>query len=327
MGQNGEAPGGLSHHALEVGHNGVGVAEILALGADVLGGQVVLDHEDGQIAHHFGGGGHLDDAAQHIVDLLVHLLDLVEAAAQTKGDDLRLQVGVLAAGDLIAVDVGDGALQTVVEVLVAQTHVSPVVGQLLQLGELQTGVPLGAFQRGDHSVHGGLAGQGGHGGDGGVHNVHTGFGGHQQGGDLVGGGVVGVQVDRQADLLLPGGDQLLGRIGLEQTGHILDSQQVSAALLQLLCYVDIILERVTVMGGIQNVAGVAHGGLAQLALLQHLVHGDLHAGDPVQGIEHAEYVDAGLCGLLDEGADQVIGVVGIAHGVGAAQQHLERWCR
>ncbi len=44
--------------------------------------------------------------------------------------------------------------------------------------------------------------------------------------------------------------------------------------------------------GSRTVTGVAQGGLAQLALLEHLVYGYLHAGNPVQGVEDTEYVDA-----------------------------------
>ena len=133
-----------------------------------------------------------------------------------------------------------------------------------------------------------------------------------------------VQVDGQADLLLEGGDELLGGIGLEQAGHVLDGQHVRAALLELLGEVDVILQRVFVLRGIENIAGIAHGGLEQLVLLEHLVHGDLHAGDPVQRVEYAEHVDTALSSLLHEGAHKVIGIVGIADEVRAAQQHLER---
>ena len=97
-----------------------------------------------------------------------------------------------------------------------------------------------------------------------------------------------------------------------------------AALLELLGEVDVILQRVLVLRGIEDVAGVAHGGLEQLVLLENLVHSDLHAGDPVQRVEYAEHVDAALGGLLHEGANEVIGIVGIADEVRAAQQHLER---
>ena len=46
-------------------------------------------------------------------------------------------------------------------------------------------------------------------------------------------------------------------------------------------------------------------------------------GRPVEGVEDAEQVDAGLGRLLDERADDVVGIIRVADGVGGAQQHLE----
>ena len=110
-----------------------------------------------------------------------------------------------------------------------------------------------------------------------------------------------MQVDGQAHLLLQGGHQLLGGVGLQQTGHVLDGQHMGAPLLQLLGEVDIIFQGVLVLGLVQNIAGVAHGGLQQLVLAEDLLHGHLHARDPVQGVKDAEHIDAPLGGLLHEG--------------------------
>ena len=48
------------------------------------------------------------------------------------------------------------------------------------------------------------------------------------------GGVVGVEVDRQADLLLERLDQDARGGGLEQPGHVLDAEDVAARGLELL---------------------------------------------------------------------------------------------
>ena len=319
-----EAPCGLAHHALEVGHHGIRESQCLAPLHDILRGQVVLHHEDGQIAHHLGGGRHLHRVAQHIVDGLIHLLDLLKAVAQTQRLHLWPQVGVLTAGDLVAVDVGGRGFQAVVEALIPQAHIRPVVGQLLHPPQVQPGVPLRSLQGGHQRIQRGLAGKTRQRGAGGIHHIHTGLGGHQQGRHLIAGGVVGMQVDGDADLLLQGGHQLLGGVGLQQAGHILNGQHMGATVLQLLGKVHIVFQSVLILAGIQNVAGVAHGGLQQLILVQHLVHGHLHAGDPVQRVEHTEHVDAPLRRLLDKAADQIVGIVGIAHQIGATQQHLER---
>ena len=131
-------------------------------------------------------------------------------------------------------------------------------------------------------------------------------------------------MDRDSDFLLEGGDQLLGRIGLEQTCHILDGQHMGAAVLQLLGHIHIVFQGVFVIVGIQNIAGVADCSLQDLVLVEDFIHGDLHAFDPVEGVEYTEDVDAAACSCLDELADQVVGIVGVADSIGAAQQHLQQ---
>ena len=101
--------------------------QCLALFEDVLGRQAVLHHEDRQVAHHLGGRRHLDDVAQHGVDLLVHLAHVLELAAEAERLDLGLQIRVLAAGYLVAVDIGRGRLEAAVKRRIAQAHVRPVV--------------------------------------------------------------------------------------------------------------------------------------------------------------------------------------------------------
>ena len=49
----------------------------------------------------------------------------------------------------------------------------------------------------------------------------------------------------------------------------------------------------------------------------------LHVGEPVEGVEDAEDIDALRGGFEDEFADHIVGIGGVADGVGGAQQHLE----
>ena len=244
--------------------------------------------------------------------------------AEAERLDLRLQVRVLAAGDLVAVDIGDGDLEALVEALVAQAHVGPVIGQLLQALRVKAGVALLTAQGLDDGVHRRLAREVGQRADGGVDHIHAGLGRHEIGRDLVVGGVVRVQVDGDADLLLEGAHELLGGVGLEQAGHVLDGQHVRAAALELLGEVDVVLECVAVARRVEDIAGVAHGALEELALTQDLVHGGLHVRQPVERVEHAEHVDALTGGLGDEGTHKVVRIARVADEVRAAQQHLER---
>ena len=52
--------------------------------------------------------------------------------------------------------------------------------------------------------------------------------------------------------------------------------------------------------------------------------GQLQVGQPVEGVEDAEQVDAGLGRFLDERLDDVVRIVGVADGVVGPQQHLEQ---
>ena len=121
-----------------------------------------------------------------------------------------------------------------IEALVAQAYIGPVVAQLLPAAQVQAGVALCAMAGSHHRVQRGLAGEARQRRAGHIHHIHAGFSGQEQGGHLVAGGVVGMQMDGQPHLLLQGGHQLLGGIGLQQAGHILDGQHVCAPLFQLL---------------------------------------------------------------------------------------------
>ena len=133
-----------------------------------------------------------------------------------------------------------------------------------------------------------------------------------------------MEVDRQADFILERRDQLLAGIRFQKTGHVLDGDHVSAAFFELFRHIHIVFQSELVVLRVEDVARVADGRLTELALFDDFVHGDFHAGDPVEGVEDTEDVDARLGRLFDELADDVVGVVRVADGVGAAEEHLER---
>ena len=196
-----EAPRGLAHHTGEVGDRGIRERQIFSLLDDVLGSQIVLGHKDRQVADHLGGRGDLGNTAQQLVDLAVIFLDFGETLAKTHALDLGLEVGVLSAGDLIAVDIRGGTGDAALELVVAQAHIRPVVSQVLELVQIEACVSGLSLKSCNDSVHGRVGCQGRHGRDRAVHDVDAGLGCHQIGGHLVTGSVVGVQMDRNADLL------------------------------------------------------------------------------------------------------------------------------
>ena len=154
-----------------------------------------------------------------------------------------------------------------VEILVALADIFPIVRQTLEPAGIQSGIALLTAQRLDNGVERRLAGQTGERRNRAVDDIHTGFRRQKVGRNLVVGGVMAVQMHRNADLLLERIDQLLGRIGLEQARHILDAKGVRAAPLELFGKIDIVLKRVFVSGFVEDISRVADRGLQQLALL------------------------------------------------------------
>ena len=94
-----------------------------------------------------------------------------------------------------------------------------------------------------------------------VHGIRSGPARREQRGQLAARGVVGVHVHRQVEALPQGGDELLGGAGAQQAGHVLDREDVRAGVDDLLGEAQVVVERVQVLGGVEQVARVAEGDL------------------------------------------------------------------
>ena len=81
--------------------------------------------------------------------------------------------------------------------------------------------------------------------------------------------------------------------GLQQPRHVLDAEDVRAGGLQLAGQLDVVFEVYLARSG-REIAGVADRRFAELAGLEHRIDRDAHVLDPVQAVEHAEQVDAGV---------------------------------
>ena len=91
---------------------------------------------------------------------------------------------------------------------------------------------------------------------------------------------------------------------------------------------DVVVEVYLRLVRVAQVAGVADRRLAQLAGLEHRLDGDAHVRDPVERVEDAEQVDAAprrRCATKKP--HDVVRIVGVADGVGRAQQHLQQQVR
>ena len=141
------------------------------------------------------------------------------AQAETVG--LELQVGLLAAGDLVLVN------EAAFPLFIVRVHSKGAyrvavlfpVGRVLAHGQLEAGVAVAALGGRHQDAHARLGAHSAHGVDGAIDNVGAGLRGGQHGGEAITGSVVGVHVDEEP-----------GRARLQQAGHVLDGQDVGARL-------------------------------------------------------------------------------------------------
>ncbi len=222
------------------------------------------------------------------------------------------------------VNLGSPAFQAGFERDVIVADCFPIVGEFLQSGLIELRVPFTAPQRSDHGVQVRLSREPGYGRKRCVDDVHPGLAGHEQGGLAIAGGIVGMEVHRNPDFLLQCLYQLVGGERLEQPRHVLDGKDVCAHVFQFLGKRNVIPQGILVSLGIGNIAGVADGSLAYLAGLPDRLHGDRHPLGPVERVEDTEDVYAARGRFFNKPLNHVVGIVGVADGIGPAQQHLEQ---
>ena len=190
--------------------------------------------------------------------------------------------------------------------------------------QIEAGVTRRTCQRSCNRAQIGLRGQSAHGVQRTIDRIAAGVNRCQHGGRRYAAGVVRVEVNRQADFLFQHAHQFMRSTGLADPRHVLDAQNMGAGLFQLLGQINVVLEVVLAALGIEQVAGVTQGSFAQGASLNDCVHRHAHVIDPVKRVKNAEHIDATFRRLLHKVAHHVVRVVGVAHRVGGAQQHLEQ---
>ena len=130
-------------------------------------------------------------------------------------------------------------------------------------------------------------------------------------------------MDGQAYFLFDGSDEFFCSIGFAEASHVFDGNEMSPHFLQFFGKSDVVLEGIFVATGVKDVAGVANGGLANGVGFLHRLHGDGKVREVVKRVENAEDVHACFRCVFDEAANDVVGIIGVAHSVGSAEQHLE----
>ena len=246
------------------------------------------------------------------------------ALFETQALCLRLEVGELAARHFMQIDFRGGCREPAFECRILLAHLLPVVGHFTHRLDVDAGIALGMAQRLDDRTETGLRRTAGKRIHRRVDTVDAGCTCRQNGGTRNAAGVMGVEVDRQAGLLLQCPDQVIGSRRLQEPRHVLEAENVGPRSLQLAGHLHIVVEIVFRPRRIENVAGIADRRLADLAGLQHRIDGNAHVLDPVERIEDAEDIDPGPGRLIDELDHHIVGIVGVADAVGGAQQHLRQ---
>lgn len=244
----GEAAVGLTHHTLKELQNGAGEVELRSTSLDVLGGQLVGDHELGKITDHLRSGGDLDNVAKKVVGVLIGLLGLKPLRSQTKLRSLEHHVGQLTTRNLVLVNLRIGASKVGLEGRVEQAELGPVDVEGSDKLGIQTRVKIAALKRSNDGIDAGLRGHARQAVGGSIDSVSTSLGASNHGGHTSTGRVVGVDVDGKIGILLAdGADQESGSVGLENTSHILDTQDVNVEVDELLNKVEVVLEVVLLL--------------------------------------------------------------------------------
>jgi len=101
---------------------------------------------------------------------------------------------------------------------------------------------------------------------------------------------------------------------------------VSSHYFQLLRHIDVILERIFIAIGAKNITRVANSRFAdRVRILTNRIHGDLEIRQIIKRVEDAENIHPALGGVFNEAANHIVGIVGIAHTVGTAKEHLKAY--
>ena len=150
------APGRLSEIAAQHRHDGIREGDVAGGVLDFGDGQVLADHHQRHVAHNLGRRCHLDDVAEHQIDVVIGLRDLVPARFQPERARLLLQVGELPAGHLVKIDLGGRALQVALERGVLVANRLPVERNPADPARIEPAVPLAALQRLDDGTETGL---------------------------------------------------------------------------------------------------------------------------------------------------------------------------
>ena len=306
----------LTHHSFHKVDYRLWECKLVGLCNNIFCGQVVLNQEHCHVGNNLGRRCNLDYIAEQLVNVVVHLLALFPLVNQAKSCNLRLEVGVLSARNLVVVNLGSTCLKVALESAVVCADNFPVVGQWVKTVDIDTGVALLTCQCSYNCVKAWLRCYAGNSRDCCIYNIYTCIGSAEQCCNSVSGCVVCMQLDWNSNLFLKSLYKFGCGIWFDKTCHILDSQDVGSHSLKLFCHAYIVLKAILVALRIFDIACVAHGCLAQLASLENCIHWNRKTLCVVQTVEHSEQVYSTFCSLVNELVDNVVRIVCVSYCVG-----------
>ena len=264
------------------------------------------------------GGRHQWNETQIFTDagnFLQHFIKPVRCALLL---ELALHIGEHAAGHLRHQDARIHTAQAAFEGGVLLANLTKITGDTIQFFDIQPGVPVRAFQHGDHGFRGAMTIGHRHGRDGGVHVINARFCRFQGRGGGQPGGRVGLHVHGDIERSLKPFHQLESHRRPQQAGHVLNGNRMGAHLFDHFALLH------PHVHGVHRADCVRDGALGVLALLHHSGDGPLNVAHVVHGIKHTEHIHAVFRCTFHKGIHHVIRVMAIAQQVLPPQQHLLR---
>ena len=225
----GHPPGGWPRSPRIICTTDSGKATSFSGSATSRGGEPRGDHHQREVADHLRRRRHLDDVAEQPVDVGIGLGHLVPARLEAERARLFLEIGELAARHLVQIDLRGAEAEIGLEGAVLRPHRLEIERDLADRRPASRPVSRSvSLERLDERAEAGLRGQAGHGIDRRIDGVDARLDRGQHRGGRNARRVVGVEVDRQPDLLAERRHQLPRRRRLEQPGHVLDADDVGA---------------------------------------------------------------------------------------------------
>lgn len=313
----------LTHQTLEEVQDGGWEIEGIGTLKNVLRRELVRDHELSQITNDLGGWRNLDDIAEEVVGFGVSLLGLSPLLTKTQLRSLEQKVGELSTWNFVDVDLWIWTSETGLEARVLKAELLPVRVDGSDVVDVESWVVLGTFQRGQKGTNGWLRGHTRHGVGGSVNGISTSGSASSHGSNTSTSRVVGMNVDWQVWVLLAdSANQESGSSWLEDTGHILDTENVNAQSNNLIGKIQVVL-KVVLLLWVQHITRVADGTLNDTTGLSDGIDTKSKLINVVQGVEDSEDIDTVALSLLTEMIDGVVGEGRVGNTVGTTEKHLE----